>query len=488
MATIEDQSTSEDTLSEDIKLETPTATCIDSNSITIAWSPPKNGSADTRYQVSCSRADGKIQQLHTRILEGISNEQQLLTFSNLASDTEYAFQIQASDSPEIMESEPITITTTEYFDIMLVGKTGQGKSTLGNKLIHLDHTTLKSKIRLFESEDAHFFPPSHDLKKKRFTQASDPEVTEKGDNILSVTANCKLLANDETRVRVMDVPGFSDSGAIQRAAGTNVSVFEANLQIIRWVVKAQIRFQLQFRRIVYFLPVRGPLEKADGSMQEELKVLYHFFGKEVFDRMVVAATLLRKEAIQKAGFDNDDVKETKRVFQKALEFAIPGEKIKCPPLVFIGFNDRPSHSIKIIKEAKVFNNKPLPLNVQKGTCTRCSAKIRYRQEEGKIENEAVEYKDDTTVSYSDSKCHPKFVPKYTFFQRAAGGIAHMATLGIGLIVAKATDKKSWPGFTNSDEICFHCQHSPGALGCLSVGVKIQDPDGKCITVDHSNEL
>ena len=58
--------------------------------------------------------------------------------------------------------------------------------------------------------------------------------------------------------------------------------------IIRWVMRAQIQFQLKVRRIVYFLPGRGPLEKA--VIQEELRVLYHYFGKDIFDCMVVAAT------------------------------------------------------------------------------------------------------------------------------------------------------------------------------------------------------
>ena len=91
----------------------------------------------------------------------------------------------------------------------------------------------------------------------------------------------------------IDAPGFSGSSA-QQQKGT----LQENVQIIECIGKAQDEFELKARRIVYFLPGRGPLEKSDGSIQEELKLLSHYFGKQVFDCVVVVATNPSKERYQ----------------------------------------------------------------------------------------------------------------------------------------------------------------------------------------------
>lgn len=98
----------------------------------------------------------------------------------------------------------------------------------------------------------------------------------------------------------------------------------------------------------------------------------------------------------------------------------------------------------------------------------------------------VVYPDGTVIPYKESKCHPSFVPKYNIGEKILGGLSHMATLGISLLF-----KNSWPGFTNSDEICLVCQNSPGAAGCGKVGeVQYRDVDNNEITlsIDHSNKL
>ena len=41
------------------------------------------------------------------------------------------------------------------------------------------------------------------------------------------------------------------------------------------------------QRLVYFLPDRGPMEKADAVFQEELKVMHFFYGPAIFECMVV---------------------------------------------------------------------------------------------------------------------------------------------------------------------------------------------------------
>lgn len=71
-------------------------------------------------------------------------------------------------------------------------------------------------------------------------------------------------------------------------------------------------------------------------------------------------------------------------------------------------------------------------------------------------------------------------------QRIAGDTAHLATLYVGLVVARITDTETWPGFT-SLEICIACERSPGALGCQKVESVMHFGD-KTVTVCHSNQV
>lgn len=108
----------------------------------------------------------------------------------------------------------------------------------------------------------------------------------------------------------------------------------------------------------------------------------------------------------------------------------------------------------------------LPLKFSEDTCARCSQDNLY-----KGEREGLCYP-VTKLAYL-MRSHPRFVPKYTGAQKFFGGVGHMATLGIGLMVEKISTKNLWPGFTNSDEICTTCKNSPGSNGCLEVGIELE---------------
>lgn len=374
----------------------------------------------------------------------------------------------------------------EYYDIVLIGKTGQGKSTLGNKLVEQENSK-PSEILSFK---IHTHPISDE---KRFTQSDEVQENE---DVLSVTTECKLLANGTSMIRVLDVPGFSGSADMvdkdkfsffhaedsKEKTGTKVSLSEANLQIIRWIVRAQMKADLKVKRIVYFLPGRGPPEKADKVLVDELKLLYHFLGKEVFDHLVVVATNPSKPKYQKKGmeFDKEDFKVVKRVLKRALHDAT-GQYMPCPPVVYIGLNDTPDECIEKIKDASKKDN--VPLQFSENVCGRCSVQVR----DNKCGKVSVSYCDNSDeVPYHESKCHPQFEQRYSTAQKIIGGGAHILALGAGLIIEKITNRETWPGFTNSDEQCTICKKFPGARGCSQVGMEIDLPMGK-VKVDHKNK-
>ena len=83
--------------------------------------------------------------------------------------------------------------------------------------------------------------------------------------------------------------------------------------------------------------------------------------------------------------------------------------------------------------------------------------------------------------------------KYSAASRFAGGLAHIGTLGVGLMVEKISGNFTWPGFTNSIEVCPVCKLSPGSKGCCEVQLPIKPnwmPGTKItsVNVDHSNKL
>lgn len=396
---------------------------------------------------------------------------------------------------------------SSYFDYMLIGRTGQGKSTVGNALLDIDPDTkqlmgayrvkegIEDVIKRWDGDDKYYF--------------------EVGSGCESVTKKCKVLSNEKNNDRVLDTRGFADT-TITREEG----VIKGNLQSFRWILQAQEMYDLHFSRVLYFLPNRGPLERADGVLQDEIKVMHSFFGKQIFNVMVVVVTNNRRPHYQAAGFTDEDFAQTATVFEHSFKQATGTSLPRYPPIVYLAYKEDPFKKVvgaDVISDAQKLNfsldpevnltssvrvsldmsleEKRRRLMQYKGKyfkfenrCLRCAIKIIQEQLPSGVDiMSTIVDKEGCVKPHEQSVCHGFFIPKHTRFERFVGGMAHIVTLGMGKVYESISQKKSWPWFTNSEEMCVICERPPGSIGCSTVGksVKIKGVDYE---IEHTKEF
>ena len=345
----------------------------------------------------------------------------------------------------------------EYKDIVLIGKTGQGKSTTGNILLALSPNGGEPSARV------EIVNCQHD----GLLDERDYFVVSTGRE--SCTKRLQSLANKQTKIRVTDVPGFSDS--IRREGTT---VFQTNLQFIRDVSRANDTFQFDY--VLYFLPFREPPERADGSFREELEALYFYFGQTIFEHMIMITT--NSKRAQFIIPNAEDLETLNRLITHTLREATQDRYTRCPEILYVPLGV--THN-QLLEKVLSFNPPPSPITVRVSVCIKCACECSGDM--------VVERSGSEMIPLKDSKCHPAFIPKYTILKRILCTTLTILTIGIICVVARARGQR-WPGLGSNEEKCIKCGCAPGSeKGCCKVGTAGTTPQGVPFPeVQHSNAV
>ena len=336
-----------------------------------------------------------------------------------------------------------------YKDILLIGRTGKGKSTTGNTLLAISPDGSSSDEIVHFGE--HFIT--------HFVVSTGPE---------SCTKSIHVLANSRTMIRVTDVPGFGDS--VRRADAT---VFQVNLQFIRNIVRANAANQ--FGYVLYFLPFREPPERADGNFREELEALYFYFGETIFDHMIMITT--NSKRAQSIIPNAEDLEILNRLITRTLREATEDQYTRCPEILYVPLGV--THD-QLLEDVLRFNPPTSPITLRASACIKCGCEYN---------SDKVYDRGGTKIDLTQSKCHPAFIPKYSIVKKIIHTAIAIVYFGIPYAIAIARGQQ-WPGFGNNEEMCIKCGCAPGSMtGCCEVGTPGTTPQGiPYPEVQHSSRV
>ena len=258
-------------------------------------------------------------------------------------------------------------TIGNYYDIMIIGKTGIGKSTTSDKLVmanrdgHDHHEAVQPNAiqpgeRLVVDDLCIWSISDADGELERvlahlenllgFAQNPNASIDSYYNSDDKTTLRAQLISNDMTNVRVLDVPGFFGDTAYDRPTrDTPGDVARSGLAIMRQVLRVQEAMKLNFKHIIYFIPERGPLERPNKILQIELEQMVHYFGKSIFDCMVLVSTV-NPDIYQYlppgiVPFSQEAEAKTRANFNVTLKRVLPNDQLPegKPPLVFLSKRD-----------------------------------------------------------------------------------------------------------------------------------------------------
>ena len=236
-----------------------------------------------------------------------------------------------------------------YYDILIIGRAGWGKKTLLDKLVGADDGTLR-RDWLEQTND--------DACKQSF----------------------QIVSNKQS-IRVTIAPGF---GNFSNDKEVN-SVCDRNVGSVRLIFKLQRELKISFKRVVYFLPFRGPPGRADSYLKDELKCLWNYYGERIFRCMVMIATNSPDAEYQEIGFSESIERKSKSVVEHVLSEVSGVHSTTCPPIAYLSLSCTSENAVDIVQNCAITDEQPLvPSDAER--CLKCASPI-----------------------FDGLKCHPKFI-------------------------------------------------------------------------------
>lgn len=267
--------------------------------------------------------------------------------------------------------------------------------------------------------------------------AQKPKHFPIGETALSETSVPKVVSNKQSKIRVLDTPGFAHSGS-------SLPVIQANLELICQIARLQKAFQFNFHYVLYFLPCRGSPQRADRVLKDEIAVMHHYFGVRLWQHLVFVLTApseYQDETMASLLTEGRLKKNADRIITVALQdiWNINKETSTFQPanLIYISLSDTSATIMNKVRSA-ISTEVDGGLQLRPKMCIKCNADI-ILDCDSKIGTGS-----STPESNPASMCHPRF--QNTFPRKLF---------------------QYW-------EVCVHCGKRNGTNGCLPVGRKYKD--------------
>lgn len=391
-----------------------------------------------------------------------------------------------------------------YITVLLLGPSGVGKSTTGNKLLRFEKGDVLDRWNSLQFGL---------LQPEKENDTKTPKLIEKtsrpfavGEGIECTTRKLELLSSVAYGVRVLDVPGFGDLDPdSDKIEGIS------DWKLIRKILAVQEELDLHFNLVLFFLP--GDCKRADCHLAKRLEHLYDMFGIDIFKIMLVMATM--------DGTPNNEQKYIERcdqAFSTALQRVLKGDYTKIekkPEVVFLPANASFDTVKSLTLDKRPLHDRHIKLTFNPSRCYKCGQQLRKVQSpeqrsggdtsnfqdlpevQRKFQNAkpSREYKVLEASSQINSSpdgiltdtCHVAFIPRDSKLKRVARRVFHIVSLGAYYLVQKAMRREKihlW----DFEEVCIKCQQGPGSPPCFIVGQDYQlilsDGSTETIVVQH----